>query len=319
MTNDPRGPHDDDLDERLDELEDKLGRLRDELGDDTGSSSRLPSPSEFIQFTEQYTIPTVIALLETAIRSLELLRGLLRLADPNRRVTDDIGDQLTGRTDGRLAEARSEASRGLARSLSELRTALSKADLPQDEASKSIIEEARELSAEIERRVEQAEDRTDSSRSPGSRQSSNSSDPSLESSNGTGSRTDRGPNTGGDAVTIDVEDADGHENDDDSAESDNSDAGTEQPPEGDGGQETLANDPFDSPDEIGIDVDSELRSIKNELDDIEDQQANRDNGTGENTSDGDEDESHSDDGDMSNTDDFDSGDDTDDDGDSRSK
>ncbi len=275
MSADPRDPRDDDeLDERLDELEDKLGRLRDELGADSRSSSRLPSPSEFIRFTEQYTIPTVIALLETAIRSLELLRGLLRLADPNRRVAEDLGDQLTGRTDGRLAQARSEASRGLARSLSELRTALSEADLPQDEPSKSIIEEARELSAEIERRVEQAEDDTRSSRSP---RSSDTSRP-PETTNQPGSGTNgTGARASNDPVTIDVEEADTDSvgdggTDETAATTDRSSQ------DGDGSDEPSTDSTLESPDDIGIDVESELKSIKNELDDIENER--RDSNTG---------------------------------------
>jgi len=76
---------DDDLEERLDELEDVLSELRRDLREterDRRGPPRPPRLSELVRFTEQYTIPTVIALLETTIKSLELVQGTLRLADP---------------------------------------------------------------------------------------------------------------------------------------------------------------------------------------------------------------------------------------------
>ncbi|OYR75377.1 DUF7547 family protein [Halorubrum ezzemoulense] len=130
-----RDRRDDDLEERLDELEDVLGELRADLREserDRRGPPRPPRLSELVRFTEQYTIPTVIALLETTIKSLELLRGTLRLADPGRSVAE--GAEGAG---DRLADVRDGATAGLSRSLSELRTALSEADLPEDAASRA--------------------------------------------------------------------------------------------------------------------------------------------------------------------------------------
>ena len=155
---------DDELEERLDELEDVLTELRRDLresGGDRREPPRPPSLSELLRFTERYTIPTVIALLETTIKSLELLRGTLRLADPGRSVADDAGA-----TADRLADVRDGASAGLARSLSELRTALSEADLPEEAASRSIIAAARDLTAEIESRIEEGRRQADAARRP---------------------------------------------------------------------------------------------------------------------------------------------------------
>jgi len=85
---------DDDLEERLDELEDVLSELRRrdlrETERDRRGPPRPPRLSELVRFTEQYTIPTVIALLETTIKSLELVQGTLRLADPGRSL-DETG------------------------------------------------------------------------------------------------------------------------------------------------------------------------------------------------------------------------------------
>lgn len=154
---------DDDLDERLDELENVLSELRRDLREterDRRGPPRPPRLSELVRFTEQYTIPTVIALLETAIRSLELLRGTLRLADPGRSVSEGSAE-----TSDRLADVRDGATAGLSRSLSELRTALSKADLPEDAASGSIVADARDLTAEIESRIEETRRGADAERS----------------------------------------------------------------------------------------------------------------------------------------------------------
>jgi len=148
-------PDEDELADRLDDLEDALSELRAELdggGRDPGPPRppRPPRPSELLRFTERYTIPTVIALLEATIRSLELLRGAIRLADPGRELDDDDRPASTDRLDA----VRGEASDRLAGSLRELRRALSAADLPSEPEARSIIEEARELSADVERRLD---------------------------------------------------------------------------------------------------------------------------------------------------------------------
>ncbi|GAB7009208.1 DUF7547 family protein [Halorubrum trueperi] len=156
---------DEDLEARLDELEEVLTELRRDLREtERGRRAPLQPPrpprlSELVRFTEEYTIPTIIALLETTIKSLELLQGTLRLADPSRSVADDAsaaGD--------RLADVRDGASAGLARSLSELRTALSEADLPEEAASRSIVSDARNLTAEIEDRIEEGRREADDAR-----------------------------------------------------------------------------------------------------------------------------------------------------------
>lgn len=133
------------------------GRRRGRRGE--SPLPRPPSVGELLRFTEEYTIPTVVATLEATIRSLELLRRVLRLADPGRSAFGD--DARDGERAGmdRLARSRvgRDALSGLDSALSEMRTALSEADLPEDEASRSVLEEARGLVDEIEARVDEAE------------------------------------------------------------------------------------------------------------------------------------------------------------------
>lgn len=154
---------DDDIDPLLDELQETLTALRTELDDggDDGRASRRrprasspprpPRPGEFLRFTEEYTIPTVVSLLEATIQSLELLAGLIRLLDPDRSrsAADSVGRRAT-----------KEATRGATAALSELRRALSEVDLPPEGEARDIVADARELSAELERRIEAGETRT---------------------------------------------------------------------------------------------------------------------------------------------------------------
>jgi hypothetical protein len=186
-----------------------------------------------VRFTEQYTIPTVIALLETTIKSLELLRGTLRLADPGRSVAE--GAEGAG---DRLADVRDGATAGLSRSLSELRTALTEADLPEDAASRSIIADARDLTAEIESRIDEGRREADAARDRrlGRDRDGDRGDGRRTRNEGGADRDD-----GASPVQIDVTD----------------------PGEGDDGADEAAEDADDPPE---VDVESELESIKRQVD-----------------------------------------------------
>ena len=230
---------DDELEERLDELEDVLTDLRGDLGEserDRRGPPRPPRLSELVRFTEQYTIPTVIALLETTIKSLELLRGTLRLADPGRSVAGDAGA-----TADRLADVRDGASAGLARSLSELRTALSEADLPEEAASRSIIADARDLTAEIESRIEEGRREADAARRSDRRDDSRAD----RSDRGTAGNEADDASVGDRGIRIDVTEPDAEPDDD---------AGGE-------GHDEPEDDPAP-----GVDIESELESIKRQID-----------------------------------------------------
>ena len=219
----------DELEDRLDELESTLSELREELRSERRRGPpKPPSLSELLRFTEQYTIPTVIALLEATVQSLELLRRTLRLADPERAVREE---SETARS--RLDRVGAEAGNQLAGALSELRTALSEADLPENPESRRLIEDARDLTGEIETRLRDAEGAVREQRDRERR-----TDSGRRDDNGRGSR-DRG-------VMIDVTDADG-----DGATGDGASADAE------------ADDDSEPPE---VDVESELESIKDELD-----------------------------------------------------
>ncbi|WP_096394773.1 hypothetical protein [Halorubrum trapanicum] len=243
---------DDDLEERLDELEDVLSELRADLRETEEDRRGPPQPprlSELVRFTEQYTIPTLIALLETTIKSLELIQGTLRLADPGRSVAE--GAEGAG---DRLADVRDGATAGLSRSLSELRTALSEADLPEDAASRSIIADARDLTAEIESRIDEGRREADAARDRrlGRDRDGRRDDGRRERDDGRRERDDA-------------------RRERDETRSDRDDDGTPvqidvtDPGEGgdDGAEGEAAGDADDPPE---VDVESELESIKRQID-----------------------------------------------------
>ncbi|MDV7350791.1 hypothetical protein R3751_13510 [Halorubrum distributum] len=237
-----RDPRDDDLEERLDELEDVLSELRADLREterDRRGPPRPPRLSELVRFTEQYTIPTIIALLETTIKSLELLQGTLRLADPGRSVAE--GAEGAG---DRLADVRDGATAGLSRSLSELRTALSEADLPEEAASRSIIADARDLTAEIESRIDEGRREADAARD---RRLGRDRDESRSGENPP--RNEGGADRDDDTDPVQI-----HVTDPDEDAEDAEDAASE-------GE---AADDADDPPEV--DVESELESIKRQID-----------------------------------------------------
>lgn len=168
----------------------------------------------------------MIALLEATVQSLELLRRTLRLADPERAVREE---SETARS--RLDQVGAEAGNQLAGALSELRTALSEADLPENPESRRLIDDARDLTGEIETRLRDAEGTVREQRDRERRPDSGRRD------DGSASR-DRG-------VMIDVTDADG---------------------DGATGDGASASEETDNDEPPAVDVESELESIKDELD-----------------------------------------------------
>lgn len=156
-----------DLEDATAELTETLEALRAELRappEGPLGLPRPPRPSELLRFTEQYTIPTLIALLETSIRALELLAAALRVADgrpidavAGRSGTDAARDSLdaVGRASrDRIAEASRETLARLDDALAEVQSAA--AGDPTDPQTQELLDEARELRAEVDRRLERA-------------------------------------------------------------------------------------------------------------------------------------------------------------------
>ena len=139
----------------LADLERTLTELRAAVEEDVRGGRpprrRPPTPGEILRFTEEYTLPTVIALLEATVQSLELLRAVLRLAGPASNA---------GELRDRLESRRGPETAALRDALADLRDALTGADLPEDSAARSVLTDARALTAEIDERLDEVgEDR----------------------------------------------------------------------------------------------------------------------------------------------------------------
>ncbi|WP_049899931.1 DUF7547 family protein [Halococcus agarilyticus] len=128
------------LDDLRDELEGERGPPRGPLG-----LPRPPTPGELVRFTDEYTIPTLIAVLEANIRLLEALQGAIRLARTGERgremraLTGELGRDGLDRLDDVLVD---------------LQDALD--GRPENPEARTLLDDARALRHEIDDRLAEA-------------------------------------------------------------------------------------------------------------------------------------------------------------------
>jgi hypothetical protein len=152
------------VDELADTLEDLRVQLREPPRGPLGVP-RPPTPRELLRLTEGYTIPALVAFLETNVRMLELLAAALRVADG--RPLDAVDEpgvleagsrtlEAAGRdgADGLAAASRATLAR-LDDALVELQAA-AEGDAPDDPEVHRLLSEARELRAEVDERLSEA-------------------------------------------------------------------------------------------------------------------------------------------------------------------
>jgi hypothetical protein len=156
-------PRDSELPQLTDELATTLADLRDEL--EAGREPprgplglpRPPTPRELLRFTDEFAIPTVIAILEANIRMLEAFQGAVRLT----RAGDEVGER--GReVQTRTEELGREALDQLDDVLVDLQDAL--AGRPENPDARTLLDDARELRHEIDDRLREADDRSNDQR-----------------------------------------------------------------------------------------------------------------------------------------------------------
>ncbi|EMA45382.1 DUF7547 family protein [Halococcus saccharolyticus] len=146
------------LDDLRDELERERGPPRGPLG-----LPRPPTPGELVRFTDEYTIPTAIAVLEANIRLLEALQGVIRLARTGEEARER-GREMRSRTE-RLGR---DGLDRLDDVLVDLQDALD--GRPENPEARTLLDDARALRREIDDRLDEAEDgsRADTTRARGS-------------------------------------------------------------------------------------------------------------------------------------------------------
>lgn len=149
-----------DLEEAVEELTEILEELRSELREPpTGPLGlpRPPTPGEFLRFTERYTIPALISLLETSIRVLELLAASIRVvqrepSESGRRDSPEAGVPVRNDRVASIGRATLDA---LDDALAELQAAASGGE-PSSPELRRLVEDARDLGAEIDARLAEA-------------------------------------------------------------------------------------------------------------------------------------------------------------------
>lgn len=134
---------DDELERVAGDLADTLDALRQELDADRRGPPRVV---DLLRFTERYTIPAVIAVLEANIRILELLAGGIRVA---------TGDEGPADRRGATADAARATLDALDSALQDATRALS-GGAPANPEARELLQEARSLRAELDDRLERA-------------------------------------------------------------------------------------------------------------------------------------------------------------------
>jgi hypothetical protein len=133
----------------LSDLTGTLRELQEEV--EPAGQSRLPSPETLSQFTSEVAIPGLILVLETNIRTLQLLRRTIRIADGRDPTTDGtVSDVRT-----RAEEVGHATLTQLDGSLNDLQSALE--ERPPDDEARQLLSRARELHKEV---AEQLDERT---------------------------------------------------------------------------------------------------------------------------------------------------------------
>lgn len=137
----------DDLAPLLEDLAETLEELRDELGPRRRGPLR-----NLLRFTERYTIPAVVAVLETNVRLLELTANAIRMAGGTDR---DLRRKRAGRPRMGSRGAGQPGPRGL----DALDAALEDFDdalrgVPTDPDARLLLAEARALSREVRARLD---------------------------------------------------------------------------------------------------------------------------------------------------------------------
>jgi hypothetical protein len=152
-------PRDPELARLAEDLSTTLTELREELEPREPPQGLLglprpPTPGELLEFTDEFTIPAVIAVLEANIRALEAFRAAIRLA----RAGEEVGER--GRETRRRGERLGrDAIERLDDVLLDLQEALD--GRPQDPAARTLADEARALRDEIDERLAESDRATD--------------------------------------------------------------------------------------------------------------------------------------------------------------
>lgn len=140
-------PTDEQLAARISELESAISELRNRtMRPPRGPLGlpRPPTPREFVEFTDDYAVPTTIAFLQANIRTLQAFQAALRLV----RGTDEMSTRTVDARE-RTVDLGAKTLDALDSALDDLKDVYQEGTLPDNPDSRSILDEAQRLTDEI--------------------------------------------------------------------------------------------------------------------------------------------------------------------------
>lgn len=146
---------DDELAAAIEELTATLRQLQDELEPRRRSRLRPPTPREILRFSDEVAVPALIAILEANLRALEAFQRGLGLLRREREVRDGT-DRAVESTRARADDLRRTTLDQLDAALAELQRAAGEGALPRNREARELIEDARDLRDEVDRRLREA-------------------------------------------------------------------------------------------------------------------------------------------------------------------
>ena len=149
---------DDELAESIDDLTETIGELREELGPRERRPRprfRPPTPGELLRLTDEVAIPTLLAILEANVRALEAFQQGIRVVRGSQEVRER-SERATDSARTRADELRRTTLDQLDGALAELQRAAEDGGLPRNRQARELIEDARDLRDEVDRRLRDA-------------------------------------------------------------------------------------------------------------------------------------------------------------------
>lgn len=166
---------------------------------------RPPTPEELATFGDEVAIPATIGVLKLNIKALETLQRTLKARRRSQTLRDDA-DAVASRTRQHSSAIRETTLSHLDFALEELQNAVSGGSLEADERTRDLLEDARRLRSEVDRRLHNYSETTEGGESTDEAYRIEISTEDVDSSaRDTGESASENPNDSGVDVDVDAE------------------------------------------------------------------------------------------------------------------
>lgn len=146
----------DDRDEELADAIRDLARTINDLGDELEprrrSRLRPPTPRDVLRLTDEVAIPATLTMLQASVRALETFQRGIRLLRTEQEVRDRTAS-AAAETERRADSLRRTTVSQLDTALAELQRAVSTGSLPADDRVRNLLDEARTLRDQVDRKL----------------------------------------------------------------------------------------------------------------------------------------------------------------------